>query len=581
MGSQVDSFASDPGPPREETAVRFLLEAALALAQQRDPEAVAQTAANFARTLTSAEFSAFLFPSPDSSAPHKFSGLRPETLPGPLHVLVSALAPPPEPPSAASRSGDGRGAAHSTALEELPPGYPQPNSYLAVPVRGRSGERLAHLVVAHTAPEAFSAESESHLHALAQYAGAALASAYDFQRLQQLSGSRGSPASPPEPALAQAPSPDGATHAAGEDSTRLRLALAAGQLGTWNWDRSTDRLDLDQRAAQLFHVQPHARLTRSELRELVVVAGDRLLTSEQLTRSVQSGQLYSAEYRVNSPDGTQSWVCASGLPTFGPSGEVVGMVGILQDVTSRKTQEAALRQSEKLAATGRLAATIAHEINNPLEAITNLIYLARTDPLTPTAVQRQLEIADGELARVAQIAQQTLGFYRDTSRPADIDLNTLLAEVVDLFSRHLVRKNLRCTVDLDPDLRIFGLRGEVRQVFSNLLVNAIDASSTGTIRLRGRRSLNAGRKGISVLISDQGAGIPPSIRPRLFSPFFTTKESVGTGLGLWVTRNIVEKQGGVVRFRSRVVPPTGTVFRVFLPILNRASTATAPSGLIQ
>ena len=216
-----------------------------------------------------------------------------------------------------------------------------------------------------------------------------------------------------------------------------------------------------------------------------------------------------------------------------------------------------------------MAATIAHEINNPLEAVTNLIYLSKTDAAVPADVQHLLEMADAELARVSQIAQQTLGFYRDTSHPVDIDLSGLLHGVADLFSRKLQSRNLRIDLDVRDNLHIFGLQGEVRQVFSNLMVNAIDASSKGIIRVRARPRSLSGVHGVAVMICDEGGGIPREVRHKLFAPFFTTKQSIGTGLGLWVTRGIVEKSGGKVGFRSRTDPPTGTVFRVFLPAANQ------------
>jgi len=262
---------------------------------------------------------------------------------------------------------------------------------------------------------------------------------------------------------------------------------------------------------------------------------------------------------------------------------MTGMIGTVQDITARKTQEATLRQSEKLAATGRLAATIAHEINNPLEAVTNLIYLSKTDPGVPPPIAHLLDTADNELARVAQIAQQTLGFYRDTTRPIDINLTDMLEGVVNLFSRKMDYKKIECELDLAPNLHIFGLQGEVRQVFSNLIVNAIDASSKNRIYVRARACTHLGRPGVSVLIADRGTGIPIGVRQRLFSPFFTTKQSVGTGLGLWVTRGIVEKQGGTIRFRTSTEKPSGTVFRVFLPaeFLNPEKFNATQSKFIQ
>jgi signal transduction histidine kinase len=360
---------------------------------------------------------------------------------------------------------------------------------------------------------------------------------------------------------------------------RLRQALDAAELGTWSWNRASDVLDLDERAARLFRVDPHARITRSALRDTVVLAEDREVTLKNLQRSLESGGFYSAEYRVGSPADGQTWLSARGIATFDPgSAEISGMVGTLQDVTARRNAEAALRQSEKLAATGRLAATIAHEINNPLEAVTNLIYLAKNDQDVPDSAKVLLDTADHELARVAQIAQQTLGFYRDSGRPTEIDLNDLLQRSVDIFSRRMQSRHIACTLDLTPGLRLFGLPGEIRQVVSNLLVNAIDASpGSGSIQIRARSRVRDGVQGVSIVVADCGVGIPAAVRARLFSPFFTTKETLGTGLGLWVTRGIVEKQGGVVSFRSRTQPPSGTVFRVFLPKKGKVSP-TAPTG---
>lgn len=351
-----------------------------------------------------------------------------------------------------------------------------------------------------------------------------------------------------------------------DDSTRrLRQALDAGALGTWSWDAATDRLDLDDRAAELLFAEPHSPILRSELRARIVHHDDLAGTPDNLSDVTDGGRAYNSEYRVEGPNKSQRWIAARGLPSYNDAHEVTGVIGTVQDITARKTQEATLRQSEKLAATGRLAATIAHEINNPLEAVTNLIYLAKTDAAVAPSIRGLLETADQELARVAQIAQQTLGFYRDTARPAEIDLSAMLHGIVDLFSRKLAFKRLVCRPHIQSDLRIFGLQGEIRQVFSNLLVNAIDASENSEIVIRARNCIVAGRSGVSCVIVDRGTGISASVRERLFSPFITTKLSLGTGLGLWVSRAIVEKHGGAIAYRTCTQPPTGTVFRVFLP----------------
>jgi PAS domain S-box-containing protein len=431
-------------------------------------------------------------------------------------------------------------------------------SYLAAPVRCRSSDLVGALLFGHSSPNAFTREGEDLVATIASQAAVAID---NFRLGSNLVH---------EVALA-----DGARSLQRETAGRLRQALEAAQLGTFTWDRATDLLDLDERAAGLLGVSPGERITRTALRERILVPEDAPLTVLKLDQAIESGSNYHAEYRIETPAGGKLWIAANGIHTYaaGPQGpppdhsQIVGMVGTVQDITARRNQEQTLRQSEKLAATGRLAATIAHEINNPLEAITNLIYLARTDPGIPAPVQTLLETADAELARVSQIAQQTLGFYRDTARPVTIDINELLVGIADLFKRRMRSKSLTCTFDLQPGACIFALQGEMRQVFSNLLVNAMDASHQSRLHIRTRVRRSFGLESVTVLISDHGAGIPGPVRSRLFTPFVTTKESVGTGLGLWVTRGIVEKHGGFINFRTRTEAPAGTLFRVVLPVL--------------
>ncbi len=433
-------------------------------------------------------------------------------------------------------------------------GGPHPTrSYFAVPVHIASGELLGGLLYGHPDPGVFHLECEPLVETLAAQAAVAIDNTLLHEHLSRQA--------------TEASATRKLQREKVEADRRLRQALDAAQLGTWEWDRATDHLDLDERSGQLFDVDPKIYVKRSALRDRILVEEDHSITTSNLQRAVETGTIYHAEYRIRTKDGSQCWLSATGMPTFAPdSAEVIGMIGTVQDITLRKTQESALRQSEKLAATGRLAATIAHEINNPLEAVTNLIYLVKTDPTVPPVAQHLLETADQELARVAQIAQQTLGFYRDTTRPVEIDLEDLLENVLALFQRKLMYKKIDYTLDLEPNLRVYGLQGELRQVFSNLVVNAIDASLHGRITIRGRHRTINGVPGVSVLVCDEGSGIPAAIRERLFSPFFTTKQSVGTGLGLWVTRGILEKQGGSIRFRSNSTGPTGTIFRVFLRI---------------
>jgi signal transduction histidine kinase len=556
---------SRPSASQNEEHLRLLIETGLLLASEHSLDVIVQAALDAGLHLCGARFGAFFYNNIDDDGGepyrlYKVSGLD--------DCAFAALSMP-RPTGFFNATFLGQGIARSADITldpdasrygyNLPaagtsPGHPPVRSYLAVPVRSRGGDVLGGLFYGHPDAGVFTPASEDLVATVASQAAVAI----DNVRLS-------------ESLTREISRVDAARSLQRQTANRLRHALDAAQLGTWSWDRATDRLDLDERAAQLLHTQPHVPITRAELRDRIVSLEDKGKTTKSLRRSLVSGGLYSGEYRIDGPHGLQTWVSASGIATHAlESSEVAGMVGTVQDITARRTQESALLQSEKLAATGRLAATIAHEINNPLEAVTNLIYLSRTDPQVPLPVQRQLEVADSELARVAQIAQQTLGFYRDTTRPAEIHLNELLHSVVNLFARKMVTRQIVCTLDLEPGLCIFGLQGEIRQVFSNLVVNAIDAfasvSKTGRIRIRIRgRHLRSRCGGASIVISDEGTGIPSHARERIFSPFFTTKQSIGTGLGLWVTRGFVEKHGGSIRFRTRTGNPSGTIFRVTLP----------------
>jgi len=219
-----------------------------------------------------------------------------------------------------------------------------------------------------------------------------------------------------------------------------------------------------------------------------------------------------------------------------------------------------------LAAAGRLAASVAHEINNPLEAVTNLLYLARSSP--DYQIQRYLEQADDELKRITLIAQQTLGFYRDTGRPTLLHVAKVVEEVLHLYAAKLKSHGVKVEKRL-ASVQLLTLEGELRQILSNIVANAIDAMPRGG-RLILKVAQGSGRLGgqgrIRITVADSGCGIQPVERPNIFEAFWTTKGELGTGLGLWVTRSLVEKSGGSIRLRSSVTPGrSGTVVSIFFP----------------
>lgn len=270
-------------------------------------------------------------------------------------------------------------------------------------------------------------------------------------------------------------------------------------------------------------------------------------------------------------DGSAVEVEASMAPVRDELGRQIGISIIARDISERKRAEEALRASEKLAATGRLAATIAHEINNPLESVTNLLYLLERHPGLEDTAREYATLAQRELGRVAHIARQMLGFYRDATRPIPVRLRQVIENVIDLYGHKARNAGVQIAARLEDDEEIWVFPGEIRQVFSNLIINAMEAAGNGgrvLVHLYKSPALDhSARRGVWVSVADTGAGIPAGNLNRIFEPFFTTKGEHGTGLGLWVTRGIVQKHEGHIRVRSSTRPGrSGTVFSVFFPL---------------
>lgn len=242
------------------------------------------------------------------------------------------------------------------------------------------------------------------------------------------------------------------------------------------------------------------------------------------------------------------------------------LAAFLADLTLQKKGEEMLRRTEKLAVAGRLAASIAHEINNPLEAITNLLYLVGTTELDGSA-REYLEAAQVELDRVARITVQTLRFHRRSTRAMLTDAEDLVASVMPLFESRLRQSDVQVARRFRPAPRVLVHDGEIRQVVANLIGNATDALGHGgrlLVRTTAARHPRTGTDGVAITVADTGSGISVDALPHIFEPFFSTKGNTGTGLGLWVSLEIVERHDGMIRVKSR--KGMGTVFRMFLPV---------------
>ncbi len=366
---------------------------------------------------------------------------------------------------------------------------------------------------------------------------------------------------------------------------RLSTAYKAAQMGVWEWNIKTGELFWSDEIPRL-HAIPAEEFDGHLKCWIKTVHPDdapglRAKIKEALAKAPQ---VYHAEFRVVHPNGEVRWLCDHGHVTVDQNGRADRIAGIAADVTERRMEDEALLRSEKLATASRLVATMAHEINNPLEAVTNLLYLIRQDKTVTADTRALLRMADEQLARVNHIARRTLGFYRDNSKAQDVDVAQLLEGLLAILSTRITTKQIRVEKQFENAEDVFAFKGELQQLFSNLLTNAVDASPRGgKLILRIKAEILLGqhpRKRVRVELEDFGSGIRPANVPRVFEPFFTTKAEVGTGLGLWLSKQIVEKNGGRIEFRTRCgTGNTGTCFSVVLP----ASTGRAcqPSAQLE
>jgi PAS domain S-box-containing protein len=278
--------------------------------------------------------------------------------------------------------------------------------------------------------------------------------------------------------------------------------------------------------------------------------------------------------RCRSKDGSEIWVLVSTSPVLSPDGDFCGVMAMLSDVTLLRKSEETMRRNEKLITAGRLAAAISHEVNNPLEAVVNLLYLLKSEPLTEQA-QHYVELASREIHRVSAISKRSLGFFRDATAWTNMALPDLLDDTLSFYEHEFLIRGIEVVRDYRSLSAVHGSRGEIQQVFANLISNALDAMARdGTLTVRVIDVPNPQRPGVQINVEDTGSGIDSDNLNRIFEPFFTTKQTTGTGLGLWVAKEIIEKHGGSISVNSHRSPggESGTRFSIFLPA---ATVATA------
>lgn len=351
----------------------------------------------------------------------------------------------------------------------------------------------------------------------------------------------------------------------------LRLATEAACLGVWDLNVDSGELHWSDRTKVMFGVSASGPVTLAEFSErLHPEDKDRVLAAVYGAMDPQGPGEYDTEYRVIRPNREERFFSAKGKAFFE---EIAGerkatrFVGTLLDRTDQMLAQAALGQAEKLAATGRLAASIAHEISNPLEAVTNLLYLLRDEP--DEEVRRvHLRQAESELARVSEIASNTLRFYRDPRGPSRVGLKPLIDSVLGLVQGRIVIRGIELEYVCAEDAEVNTSQGELRQVILNLIGNALDAMPEGgKLRVHCRafpKAVGDRKPGVRLWIADTGSGMSPEVLQRAFEPFYTTKGSAGTGIGLWLSKEIVKKHGFKLSVRSK--PRRGTVFGLYMPM---------------
>jgi PAS domain S-box-containing protein len=348
----------------------------------------------------------------------------------------------------------------------------------------------------------------------------------------------------------------------------LQLAAETAGVGTWNLVLSGNELRSSPKCKEIFGFPADAPFRYEDFLETVHPDDAALVKASVASALDPTGTgHYEVDYRIIHRDGSVRWLGAKGRAFFeGEDGAQVAVrfIGTVIDRTERRKIQDALIESEKLAVTGRLAASIAHEIRNPIDSVVNLLYLLRSEA-SETKRAEYIEQAEGELSRVSEIANNTLRFYRDPAGITVFDLSALAVMTLNLFRGRITASQVIVENNLPSGIVVSAAQGELRQVIANLVANALDAMPHGgRLILRTRQFVNHrnGRPCVRLTVADTGAGMTPEVRKRVFEAFYTTKGAAGNGLGLWLSLEIMKKCGSSMRVRSAV--GRGTVFHISL-----------------
>jgi PAS domain S-box-containing protein len=440
---------------------------------------------------------------------------------------------------------------------ETPEGHLPVRSYLAVPVKSQSGEVLGGLFYGHEQTEVFGREAEDLVATIAAQAAVAIENARLRKQLTQK--------------IADLANAEGRHKAASKRLGEFAAIIECSDDAIISKDLTGRITSWNPAATRILGYSSEEMIGASILK----IIPEELHSDEpQILSKIRAGERidHFETTRVRK-DRQRFQVSLSISPVRDDSGRIIGAAKILRDISAKKSLEESLLQAEKIAATGRMAATIAHEINNPLEAIVNLLFLAREQATDPAQID-YLTAAEAEVARVSHIAKQTLGYYRDPARVINSSLSEIAKEAIRIYEPRCKAAGVHLQSCLDPTPPITLRKGEIMQVISNLITNAIYAMpSGGVLSIVVRRTGSPG-DGVVLSIEDSGVGIVPERLPRIFDAFYTTRATIGTGIGLFVAKQFIEGHGGRIDVESDTGTSShGTRMSIFLPLQTQYAAA--------
>jgi PAS domain S-box-containing protein len=541
--------------------LELLVRAGLLLAHTTDLKALVQSTTDVGLELCGAQFGAFFYnvigETGESYQLYTLSGTEPDKFsqfPTPRNTAV--FAPTFEGTSivrSADITKDPR-YGHNAPYHGMPAGHLPVRSYLAVPVQAQSGEVLGGLFYGHEETNVFEQEAEDLIATVAAQAAAAIETFYLREQLTSKIES-----------LEQA---EEEQYESSKHLAELAAIVESSDDAILSKDLNGRIMSWNHAAARIFGYTPEEIVGKSIL---VLIPPDLHSEEAAIIAKIRSGERIEHYETVRvKKNGDRVDVSLTISPVRDKSGTIIGASKILRDISGRKRVEASLLQAEKIAATGRMAATIAHEVNNPLEAVMNLIYLAQTNAGSSEEVKGYLRAAESEIVRVSHIAKQTLGFYRENASAISISLVDLVSDAIRIYQPRCKTARIQLHSDLRPGRRILARKGEIMQVISNLLANSIYAMpSGGTLSLSLQDTDSPSGPGVTLAVEDTGTGISADQLPRIFDAFYTTRSTIGTGIGLFIARQFVEGHGGKITATSSTDPAShGTRMSLFLPAEN-------------